>query len=138
VSRVETLIDTGPLVAYLVKDDAHHAWACETLRTRAAPVHTCEAVLTEAFHLLSRASGGVAGLSALLDGGFVKIGFRAEEELDPVLRLMARYRELPMSFADGCLVRMSELHDRATLVTIDRDFHVYRKNGRRVIRALLP
>src|ERR1051325_8324525 len=71
VSRFETLIDSGPLVAYLVRNDRHNRWACDTLRTRPAPLHTCEAVLTESFHLLSKTDTGVNGLSALLRAGHI-------------------------------------------------------------------
>ena len=138
MSRFQTLVDTGPLVSYLVKGDRYHRWACDVLRTRPSPLHTCEAVLAEAFHLLSRTTGGSDGLSELLRQGHVRVGLHLDDELDRVLALMAKYSDVPMSFADACLVRMAELHDQAVVLSIDRDFRVYRKNGRAVIKALLP
>lgn len=53
-------------------------------------------------------------------------------------RLVARYANIPMSFADACLVRMSELHSDMTIVTVDDDFTVYRRHGRDVIPVLMP
>ena len=138
MSRFHTLVDTGPIVAYLVKDDRYHRWACDVLRMRPSPLHTCEAVLAEAFHLLARTTGGSDGLAELLRQGHVRVGLHLEDELDRVLALMAKYADVPMSFADACLVRMAERHDRSVVLTIDRDFRVYRKNGRAVIKALLP
>ena len=138
MSRFHTLVDTGPIVAYLVKSDRYHRWACDILGTRPSPLHTCEAVLTEAFHLLSRTTGGSDGLSELLRQGHIRVGLHWDDELDRILVLMAKYADVPMSFADACLVRMAELHEQAVVLTVDRDFRVYRKNGRAVIKALFP
>ena len=44
----------------------------------------------------------------------------------------------PMSLADACLVRAAELHDTASVLTIDEDFPVYRKHGRREIPPIAP
>ena len=59
-------------------------------------------------------------------------------EARPVTKLMERFATVPMSFADACLVRLSELHPRAVIVTLDSDFRVYRRNGRQVIPVLMP
>jgi uncharacterized protein len=45
---------------------------------------------------------------------------------------------VPASSADACLVRMSELHDRCRVFTLDADFHMYRRHGRKVIPLLTP
>ena len=51
---------------------------------------------------------------------------------------MARYQTVPMSLADACLVRMSELHLHSKILTFDSDFQIYRRNGRQVIPTLMP
>jgi predicted nucleic acid-binding protein len=51
---------------------------------------------------------------------------------------MERYSSIPMSLADACLVRMSELEPRATVISLDSDFKIYRRNRRQVIPVLLP
>jgi predicted nucleic acid-binding protein len=43
-----------------------------------------------------------------------------------------------MSFADACLVRMTELHRDSRILTLDRDFAAYRRNGRERIPLLAP
>ena len=70
--------------------------------------------------------------------GIVAIDFRLASELGPVRKLMAKYATVPMSLADACLVRMTELDMRSTVLTLDEDFRVYRRHGRQVVPAVLP
>lgn len=51
---------------------------------------------------------------------------------------MERYSKVPMSVADACLVRMTELHPDSEVVTLDSDFRIYRRNRRQVIPVLIP
>jgi predicted nucleic acid-binding protein len=122
------IVDTGPLVAGLRPRDQHHDWALSQLRQYAAPLLTCEAVVTEACYLLRKEPGGVAALFRLFGRGALRIAFSFEEERKPVEHLLARYASVPMAFADACLVRMLELYPGTLLLTVDSDFFVYRKN----------
>lgn len=74
----------------------------------------------------------------LVERGFLVSAFSLENEAESVRRLIARYASVPMSFADACLVRMSELHEEAILLTFDTDFTVYRRHGRGEIPLLMP
>lgn len=132
------LVDTGPLVAFLTAEDQHHQWACDQFRLLRPPLLTCEAVLSEASHLLERTRQGDGGLLELLATGVVEIAFRLGEQIDEVWRLKKRYRNVPMSLADACLVRMTEIQERATVFTTDSDFQIYRKHGRYRLALLLP
>ena len=132
------IADAGPLVALLSRRDHHHAWAKAAFATVKPPALTCEAVLAEAWHLLGRTSDGQAALLELIAGGTLIVEFALMAELAPVLRLVARYRDRPMSLADACLVRLAELFDEATVITLDADFSVYRKHGRQSIPLLAP
>lgn len=132
------IADAGPLVALLSRRDHHHAWAKAAFATVNPPALTCEAVLAEAWHLLGRTSDGQAALLELIAGGTLIVEFSLLAELVPVRRLVARYRDRPMSLADACLVRLAELFDEATVITLDVDFSVYRKHGRQNIPVLAP
>jgi len=132
------VVDTGPLVAALRARDRDHAWARAQLSSLSDPLATCEAVLTEAFYLLQSVPGGHARLAALVDRGAVEVRFDFQDERDSVLRLLRKYADTPMSFADACLVRMSELHRDSRIFTLDRDFDAYRRNGRERIPLLAP
>ena len=73
---METIIaDTGPLVAFLRRDDADHEWATSCFRDFKAALLTCEAVLSEAIFLLSQSGGGVQKLTDLVDRGLVVLAF---------------------------------------------------------------
>lgn len=74
----------------------------------------------------------------LLNRGVIETPFRLGEEADPVQRLMARYDSVPMALADACLVRMAEQHAKGTVLTLDNDFLIYRKQGRHVVPAIMP
>jgi hypothetical protein len=43
-----------------------------------------------------------------------------------------------MSFADACLVRMTEILPEPLLLTTDADFRVYRRHGRQVVPCAMP
>ena len=49
-----------------------------------------------------------------------------------------KYRDQPISLADACIVRMAELYDRHSVLTLDSDFLVYRKHGRVPLAVLYP
>jgi hypothetical protein len=74
----------------------------------------------------------------LLEHGVLAIGFRLENESSIVSKLLARYANVSMSLADACLVRMAGQHPRGVLLTLDHDFLLYRKHGRRIIPTLMP
>lgn len=133
-----TLLDTGPLVAFLNRSDRHHVWAAERLAEIEPPLLTCESVVSEACFLLRRLPDGPRAVLELVRRGLVAPGFRLDEESEPVGRLMARFADQPMSLADACLVRMAELHAGSRVLTLDRHFKIYRMHGRRVVPALMP
>ena len=132
------ILDTGPLVALLSTQDARHRWAQETISRLESPLSTCEAVITEACYLLRRTARGVEGVLTLVSRGIVMPSFLLSSEVDAVAGLMTKYATVPMSLADACLVRMTELAPRAAVITLDRYFRVYRRNGRQAIPVIMP
>jgi len=132
------LIDSGAIVAALRRRDQHHAWARSHFEALSDPCLTCEAVLSESFFLLERANDGKERLASILERGIIVADFAFVAHRDETLRLLRRYDDTPMSFADACLVRMAELHDDAVVFTTDGDFRTYRKNGRQAIPLIVP
>ncbi|HSC33560.1 MAG TPA: PIN domain-containing protein [Gemmatimonadaceae bacterium] len=132
------LIDTGPLVALLNRRDHYHPWARSVLDTVAPPVFTCEAVLSEACFLLSRVEGGAEAVLALVQSDIIRVDFQIGLEIAAVRHLIERYANAPMSFADACLVRMTELEVQSVVLTLDGDFRRYRRNRRHVVPVMMP
>lgn len=133
-----TLVDTGPLVAYFNARDRWHVWAVIQMQALRPPLVTCELVLTEASFLVQRAGGRPADLLRKLRQGVLVIGLDVAGEAAAVEALMQRYADTPMSLADACLVRLSELFANCRLFTLDSDFLHYRRNGRQSIPLLRP
>lgn len=132
------LLDTGPLVSFLAAGLRHHSWAVEQWKRLRPPLLTCEPVLTEAAFLLERERREADALFALLDRGVIRIALSVQEEQANLRALMHRYRNRPMSLADACLVRLSEIHMTGEVFTLDSDFRIYRRHGNRVVPVLMP
>ena len=132
------LLDTGPLVAFLSAADAHHRWVREQWEQLSPPLLTCEAVITETAFLLQRQRKSRAALFELIRRGVVRLDFALDEELSAVAASVERYADVPMSLADACLVRMSELWAGSRVFTLEDDFHLYRRHGRQSIPLITP
>jgi predicted nucleic acid-binding protein len=132
---VKGIADTGFLVAFANRRDRHHAWAVRLAAEITAPLLTCEAVLAEsAFHL--RDTHLVLEMVAT---GLVTRAFNLAENLDHLAQLAQRYADREPDLADLCLIRMSELHPRHVVVTVDRtDLRIYRRNKRDAIPLACP
>jgi uncharacterized protein len=132
------LADTGALVALLDRREKFHAWAVEQIRTMRPPLFTCEAVLAELCFLLADVPKGILSVRDNLASGAWTMDFSLKAEQERVFALMGVYSDQPMSLADGCLVRMSELRADSGIFTLDRHFQVYRRNRRQVIPLITP
>jgi predicted nucleic acid-binding protein len=133
-----TIVDAGPLVALLNASDAQHAWARAEFARREAPFLSCEAVLSEAQHLVARGRGNPLLVLEMVRRGAVSVGLSVEDEAERLLALQRTYRNLPMSLADACLVRLAELHPHSRVFTTDSHFRVYRRNRRQLIPVVVP
>jgi predicted nucleic acid-binding protein len=132
------LIDSGCIVAALHRRDQHHGWARAHFEAFVDPCVTCEAVLSESFFLLERARQGKQALCALLERRVILVEFSLPDELGETMQLLRRYGDRPMSLADACLVRMTELVRDAVVFTTDSDFSTYRKHSRQAIALITP
>lgn len=133
-----TLVDTGPLYALINRREQYHAWVVRQAAQLDAPFHTCEAVLSEAHFLLQRVHGGSSALNAMVEAGRIAVAFSYADHVERIHELMRDYADVPMSFADACLVRMAETHPAAHILTTDDDFRVYRRHRREPLDLLIP
>jgi uncharacterized protein len=130
------LVDAGFLVALLSRRDSHREWAATQGARHAPPWRTCEAVVSEAFHLLG--TGGASGLRALLRRRALIVPFDLANDMEPVLTLLQKYVDVPMSLADACLVRMTETLSDPVILTTDSDFRIYRRHSRQMVPCVTP
>jgi uncharacterized protein len=132
------IADTGPLVAFLDRAERHHRWVAEQIQDIEAPLLVCEPVLAEAMHLLRNFSEAQGALFGLLENGSLAIAFHVDEHVAALRKLHQKYRDRPMSLADACIVRMAEIHDGHSVLTLDSDFAIYRKHGRVPLALIHP
>jgi predicted nucleic acid-binding protein len=130
------VVDAGFLVAMLSRRDFHHSWAVQQATANPPRWHTCEAVLSEAYHLLGER--GAPGLSAMLSRRAVVAEFNLDDNVAAVVALLRKYASVPMSLADACLVRMSEIVADPVILTTDSDFRIYRRHSRQIVPCVAP
>jgi len=102
------------------------------------PFLTCEAVITEACFLLRNVYRGEEEVMNLLETEILHIPFCLSDEVVAIRQFLIRYQSVPMSLADACLVRMAELYSECSVLTLDSDFNIYRKNRDRLIATITP
>jgi len=132
---MKAIADTGFIVAFGNQGDHHHIWAVDLAKSITEPLITCEAVLAEAiFHL-----GSSSYVLSLLHNEMLRLNFDVTRNLQSLTELARRYADRRPDLADLCLIRMSELYPRYTIITVDEnDFRVFRRNKREVIPILCP
>ena len=136
--RKGIILNTGVLVAFLMPNDKFHQWAVSSLTNIQYPVLTCEAVLTEVCFLLQKVYEGGKKVLQLVKQGYIEIPFRLNDEIESIEKLMQRYESVPMSLADACLVRMSEIYTDTSILTLDSDFRIYRQHRNQEISVIMP
>ena len=131
---MKAIADTGFLVAFSNARDTYHAWALDVAGQITEPLLTCEGVLAEtAFHLRD-----VALVLDMIEDQLITLAFDCTDHLPQLTALARRYRDHKPDLADLCLIRMSELYPKHSVITADKDFRIYRRNKREVIPTISP
>ncbi len=135
---IDAILDTGPLVGALDRDDQWHAWATKEFAAIRQPALTCDAVISEACFLLRGTPDSRGRIFALIERGILRVVPILPDESPAVRALIARYGQR-MDYADACLVRLAELHRGHAIVTTDAvDFQTYRRFGRQALLRRVP
>jgi len=138
MSNQPVIADAGVIVGLIYERDQWNEWTRAQAVNLPVPYLTCEAVITEACYLLQNVSDGEEKVLQMIELGVLQVSFSLSAEVKAVKALMKKYSNVPMSLADACLVRMSELVDNSVVFTTDSDFHIYRKNGKKKIDLIIP
>lgn len=134
----EVLVDTGAILALLDEGDGWHLACSATYRKLPLPLLTSEAVLTETFHLIKRHRTEVDAVWEQIRSGTIRMAKIGDSEVPQLEKLMKRYRDRPMDFADATLVYLAERESLEIVFTVDQaDFATYRI-GRKQRFQILP
>ena len=127
MNRAGILLDTGPLVALLARNDSNHARARRLFAECVPPFRCCEAVVAEACFLMRKVhAAGPAEVLALGRRGVYNVAMSLEEHWTNIEALLRKYSDRPISLADACLIRCAEIHQEPRIFTLDADFSVYK------------
>ena len=132
---MKNILDAGPLIAALNRQDEHQDWACETLKGLGQPFYSCPEAIAEAAAM----TGMPGAIVEMIHSGEIVLAFDLADQTAGVLSLLNKYADRNMDLADACIVRMTELIRDSRVITLDRkDFAIYRRNGRDLIPLIAP
>jgi hypothetical protein len=133
------LVDTGPFVAYIDRADRQHDPVAATLDEFTGQLVTTGAVITEVMYFLSDVDGGpVAFAELLLESETRIVDLTMAFEILAAARLMERYADTPMDFADATLVLLADELGVTNVLTLDRrGFSTYRTAKGKPFRPVL-
>src|SRR5688572_10383657 len=134
--RPHALIDSGALIGLLDTSDRWHDACAAAFRSIRHPLATTAAALTEVFHHQSGSSHRLQTAWGLVRSRSIAVLPIDVGDLPALERLMLKYADRPMNFADATLVRLAEREGLSTILTVDQDFDVYRIGGRKAFRVL--
>ncbi len=127
------LVDTGPLVAVLDRDDPDHVRCAQAFRQARPPLATTWPVITEAMQLLAFSRRAQDGLLETIQRGAIMIAPLGGQDVPRARTLMEKYRDVPMDFADATLIRVAERDGMTDIFTLDKDFTIYRVGRSRTL-----
>ena len=134
----QIILDASVFVALIDRHDSYHNWAVQELAKIFPPLLTCEDAITETCFLLQRITSSKEIIFSFIDKGVVQIPFYLDEETQSIEKLLVRYQNVPISLANACLVRMSEIYAGSAILTLDSDFKIYRKHRNEQIPVIMP
>jgi len=131
------LLDTGVIVALLDRGEKFHQVCSEAILSLEAPLVTCEAVIAESCYLLRNLPGAPEAVIENVVAGIFQVPFQLSREAGGVKQVLRKYRDRRIDLADACLIRLADEFETADILTLDKDFEIYRWGRNKPFRLLL-
>ena len=132
------MLDTGVIVALLDRSERQHSACVDAVQAISVPLVTCEAVIAESCYLLRGMAGAAEAVLENLVTGTFQIPFQLSASAPQIQRILRKYQDREIDLADACLIHLAnELHT-PDILTLDRDFEVYRWGAKKTFRTLIP
>ena len=132
------LLDSSVIAALFDRRERYHRQCAELVAGLHRPLTTCEAVISESCYLLAAIPGAPEYVLRNVVEGVFSIPFQFSDSASEVLAIFEKYRDLPASLADACLIQMADEFDTGDILTLDSDFKHYRWRRNRSFRLLIP
>jgi len=120
------LLDTGMIVALLDPTDSFYARCSDAMADVGAPLVTCETVIAESCYLLRDVEGAAEAILHSVATREFLIPISLTDAAVPVRRIMAKYRDRSIDLADAFLIHLADEFSTGDILTVDRDFRIYR------------
>jgi predicted nucleic acid-binding protein len=130
------LLDTGVIVALLDRSESQHEACAKIIKTIEAPLLTCEAVITESCYLLRKLPGASAAVIENVAAGIFQISFQLSTDTEGLKQRLRKYQQKEIDLADACLIRMADEFGTGDILTLDKDFEIYRWGKNKVFRIM--
>ena len=128
------LIDSGPLIALFDDDDNHHRGVKDFIKKRSYRFISTLAVFTEVSHMLDfSVNAQLDFYKWTIDMGVILSDIN-QNDMPRIMELTEKYSDLPMDFADATLVVTAEKTGIREIISLDKDFDIYRLPGLEKIR----
>ncbi len=131
------LLDTGVVVALLDRSEKFHRACAEAIRDLEAPLITCEAVIAECCYLLRNLPGAPEAVIENVAAGIFQLPFQLSREAGSLKQILRKYCDRNIDLADACLIRLADEFETAEILTLDKDFEIYRWGRNKPFHLLL-
>ena len=131
------LLDTGVIVALLDRSEKFHKACAETIQSLPAPLITCEAVIAETCYLLRNLPGAAEAVVENVAARIFAIPYQLSQDASALNRYLRKYRDRQIDLADACLIRLADQFETSDILTLDKDFQIYRWGKNKPFRLLL-
>jgi uncharacterized protein len=131
------LLDTGVIVALLDRSETTHQVCVDAIQAVEAPLITCEAVIAESCYLLRNFPGAPEAVIDNVVARIFQIPFQISQEAVGVKQILRKYRDRKIDLADACLIRLADEFETPDVLTLDKDFTIYRWGKNKPFRILL-
>jgi len=132
------LLDSGVVVALLDRSERQHVECVECVEGLAAPMVTCEAVIAESCYLMRQLRGAADAILENVETGTFQIPIHLSRSAPQLRRIFRKYGDRQVDLADACLVHLADELGTGDILTLDRDFEVYRWGANKRFRLLIP
>jgi predicted nucleic acid-binding protein len=132
------LLDTGVIVALFDSSERKHSACATALEAVSVPLVTCEAVIAESCYLLRKLPGAAGTVLENVAKGAFQLPFQLSRDAESIQRIFRRYRDREVDLADACLVHLANELRTGEILTLDRDFEIYRWGVNKCFQPLIP
>lgn len=133
----KVLLDTGVLVALFDGDDKFHRQSVEFIKNNRRQLVTTLANITETLYLIDHVRTQ-SKLLQWIDLARITVASLTHQDMREIAALIEKYANVPMDFADGCLLHLANTQGISHIATIDSDFYIYKINGKYPFKWVLP